>query len=92
VDGEETVACFTPAPTHRHSRYVYGGLLASLIDCHGTGTASAAAYREAGRRWQRAALPLRDRFAASGLPAADPMGVPLEIRGWVQEVKAARWW
>jgi acyl-coenzyme A thioesterase PaaI-like protein len=29
--------------------YVYGGLIASLIDRHATGTAAAAAYRAAGR-------------------------------------------
>lgn len=29
--------------------FVYGGLIASLIDCHGTGTAAAAAYKAEGR-------------------------------------------
>jgi acyl-coenzyme A thioesterase PaaI-like protein len=29
--------------------FVYGGLIASLIDCHGTGTAAAAAYKSEGR-------------------------------------------
>ena len=47
---QESVATFTPKPHHTAiPGYVYGGLLASLIDCHGTGTASAAAYREADR-------------------------------------------
>ena len=42
-DGEETVAHFRPRPSHMAiPGYVYGGLLASLIDCHGTGSASAA--------------------------------------------------
>ena len=45
-DGEETVATFHPQPYHIAAPgYVYGGLLASIIDCHGTGTAAAAAYR-----------------------------------------------
>ena len=45
-DGEETVAVFHPQPYHMAiPGYVYGGLLASIIDCHGTGTAAAAAYR-----------------------------------------------
>jgi len=49
-DGEETVAHFTPKPYHiAIPGYVYGGLLASLIDCHGTGSAAAAAYRAEGR-------------------------------------------
>ncbi|MDO8958710.1 MAG: PaaI family thioesterase, partial [Rhodocyclaceae bacterium] len=43
-DGDETVAHFTPAPHHMAiPGFVYGGLIASLVDCHGTGTASAAA-------------------------------------------------
>jgi len=49
-DGDESVATFTPKPYHiAIPGYVYGGLLASLIDCHGTGTAAAAAYKAAGR-------------------------------------------
>jgi len=42
-DGDETVAQYTPRPSHiAIPGYVYGGLIASLIDCHSTGTASAA--------------------------------------------------
>ncbi len=34
-DGEETIAVFSPAPYHMAAPgYVYGGLLASIIDCH----------------------------------------------------------
>ena len=50
-DGEETVTRFTPAPYHTAiPGYVYGGLLACLIDCHSTATGAAALYREEGRR------------------------------------------
>lgn len=49
-DGEESVAHFQPEPYHTSiPGYVYGGLLASLIDCHGTGTAAAAGYRAENR-------------------------------------------
>ena len=49
-DGEETVAIFNPRPYHiAIPGYVYGGLIASIIDCHGTGTAAAATYRAEGR-------------------------------------------
>ncbi len=43
----ETVARFRPWSKWRWANLgqVYGGLLASLIDCHGTGSASAAAGR-----------------------------------------------
>jgi acyl-coenzyme A thioesterase PaaI-like protein len=49
-DGEESVARFTPRACHIAAPgFVYGGVIASLIDCHGTGTAAAAAYRAEGR-------------------------------------------
>jgi acyl-coenzyme A thioesterase PaaI-like protein len=91
-DGEETVAVFHPRAYHiAIPGYVYGGLLASLIDCHGTGTASAAAYREAGRP-MGSEPPFR--FVTASLQVdylrPTPMGVPLEIRGWVQEVKGRK--
>src|SRR3989304_4344608 len=49
-EGEETVTRFTPRPYHiAIPGYVNGGVLASLIDCHGTGSAAAAAYPAEGR-------------------------------------------
>ena len=50
-EGDETVTRFTPEPYHiAIPGYVYGGLLASLIDRHGTGSAAAAAWCRARRR------------------------------------------
>lgn len=47
---QETVCRFDPKPYHTAMPgYVYGGLVASLIDCHGTGSAAAFAYRAEGR-------------------------------------------
>jgi acyl-coenzyme A thioesterase PaaI-like protein len=88
-DGEETVARFTPEPYHTAiPGYVYGGLIASLIDCHGTGTASAAAYKAAGRE-MGTEPPLR--FVTGSLHVdflrPTPLGPELEIRGKVLEVK-----
>ena len=49
-DGEEGVCHFTPKPHHTaFPGFVYGGLVASLIDCHSMATAIAAAYQAAGR-------------------------------------------
>lgn len=49
-EGDDMVTRFRPQPYHTAiPGYVYGGLIASLIDCHGTGTAAAAAYRAEGR-------------------------------------------
>ncbi|HQW36180.1 MAG TPA: PaaI family thioesterase [Thermoflexales bacterium] len=48
-EGDELVAHFTPREYHTAiPGFVYGGLIASLIDCHSTGTASAAAHKHAG--------------------------------------------
>lgn len=50
-DGEETVARFTAGPELSGGvpGHVYGGMVASLLDCHGTASAAAFAYRDAGR-------------------------------------------
>lgn len=91
-DGEEAVCTFTPAPCHiAIPGYVYGGLIASLIDCHGTGTASAAAYRAQDRAMDTEP-PLR--FLTASLRVdylrPTPMGVPLEVRAAVREVKGRK--
>jgi acyl-coenzyme A thioesterase PaaI-like protein len=49
--GEESLCRFTPSPWHAAGPpdVVNGGILATLIDCHGICTAVAAIYREEGR-------------------------------------------
>jgi len=91
-DGEETVAVYHPRPYHMAiPGYVYGGLIASLIDCHGTGTASAAAYRKEGRE-MGTMPPLRFMTASLHVDflRPTPMGVPLEVRGQIEEVKGRK--
>lgn len=91
-DGDESVCYFAPKPYHTAiPGYVYGGLLASLIDCHGTGTAAAAGYREADRAMDtEPAL----RFLTGSLHVdylkPTPLGVTLEIRGKVKEIKGRK--
>lgn len=88
-DGDDTIAVLTPRPYHTAiPGYVYGGLIASLIDCHGTGSAALAAYRAAGREpGTGPAL----RFVTASLHVdylrPTPMGPPLEARGRIVEVK-----
>ena len=91
-DGEETVCTFQPRPYHiAIPGYVYGGLIASLIDCHGTGTAAAAAYRAEGRAMDTEP-PFR--FVTGSLHVdflrPTPLGAPLEIRGRVKEIKGRK--
>ncbi|MEK4242201.1 hypothetical protein NYE39_09400 [Janibacter sp. FSL W8-0316] len=70
-DGEETVARFTPRPEHTAMPgYVYGGLIASLVDCHGTGSAAAAGHRAQGREMGTA--PRGARWAPSPRCATSP--------------------
>jgi acyl-coenzyme A thioesterase PaaI-like protein len=91
-DGDDGVCEFTPRPYHTAvPGYVYGGLIASLIDCHCTGTASAAAYRAAGR-------PMGSdppfRFVTASLHVnylrPTPIGVSLSVRARVKEMKGRK--
>jgi len=91
-DGEESVTRFTPAPFHTAvPGFVYGGLLASLIDCHSTGTAAAAMYRADGRAMD--SLPAY-RFVTAALQVSylkpTPLGPELEIRGSVREIRGRK--
>ena len=91
-DGEESVSRFTPDQHHvAIPGYVYGGLLASLIDCHGTGPAAAAAYRAEGRDMDSDPA---HRFLTASLHVdylkPTPLGVELEIRGRVKEIKGRK--
>jgi acyl-coenzyme A thioesterase PaaI-like protein len=91
-DGEESVCHFLPEPYHiAIPGYVYGGMLASLVDCHGTGTAAAAAYRAAGRDMDTEPA---FRFLTASLHVdylkPTPLGIELEIRGKVKEVKGRK--
>jgi acyl-coenzyme A thioesterase PaaI-like protein len=91
-DGEESVAAFLPQPYHiAIPGYVYGGLIASLIDCHGTGTAAAVKYREEGRTMDT--LPAH-RFVTASLKVdylrPTPLGVPLELRGAIAESRGRK--
>ena len=91
-DGEETTATFLPRPYHTAiPGYVYGGLIASLIDCHATGTAAAAAYRQADRE-MGTEPPLR--FVTASLRVdfvrPTPLGVPLEVRGTIREIASRK--
>jgi acyl-coenzyme A thioesterase PaaI-like protein len=90
-EGDEAVAVFQPKPYHTAlPGYVYGGLLASLIDCHCTGTASAAAYRAQAREMGTEPS-LRFLTASLRVDYLKPTPlVPLEIRARVKEIKGRK--
>ena len=87
-----TITRFAPRPEHTAvPGFVYGGLIASLIDCSGTGSAAGAAYRAAGRRPGEGA-PFR--FVTGSLKVSylkpTPLGPELEIRCKIEEVKGRK--
>ncbi len=91
-DGDETVTRFTPEPFHTAiPGYIYGGLIASLIDCHSTGTAAGAMYRAEGRAMDTEPA---FRFVTASLHVdylkPTPLNGPLEIRGRVKEIKGRK--
>lgn len=87
VRGDEVVADFVPASHHiAIPGFVYGGLVASLIDCHGMATAAAAYEHATGgaddgrvRRFVTASLHV-DYLRPT------PLGVPLRIRGRAKQI------
>jgi acyl-coenzyme A thioesterase PaaI-like protein len=91
-EGEESVTRFTPEPYHTAiPGYAYGGLIASLIDCHSTGTAAAAMYRAEGREMDT--LP-PFRFVTGSLHVdylkPTPIDGALELRGRVKEIRGRK--
>ncbi len=88
-EDDETVCRFKPESYHTaFPGYVYGGLIASLIDCHGTGTAASAGLRDKGIPPNTASL---ERFVTVSLRvdyvAPTPIDTVLELRGRVKESK-----
>lgn len=80
-DGTQGLARFTPRPEHiALPGFVYGGLLASLVDCHGVATAAAA---DAGD------VQTFPRYVTASLSVnflrPTPLGPELELRAWVKD-------
>lgn len=91
-EGDESVCRFTPLPHHTAmAGYVYGGIIASAIDCHGTGTAAAAAYRATGRDM---GTEPELRFVTASIHVdylrPTPIDAPMELRGKVKEIRGRR--
>ncbi|MGE7716877.1 Thioesterase superfamily protein [Priestia megaterium] len=92
--GEKTITLYTPTPEHTAiPGFVYGGLLASLIDCHGTGSASLALYRKNGYEIGDSAEP--PRFVTGSLHVdfnkPTPQGEVLKAIGTVEEIHPKKW-
>ncbi len=89
-DGDEGICRFTPA-VHQSGGFpgnIYGGLIASLVDCHCAGTAAAAKHRHDGFELGEKPIP---RFVTASLKVdylkPTPAGVELEVRAKISEIK-----
>lgn len=87
-EGDDCVCRYTPKDYYTGGvpGFLYGGMIASLIDCHGAATAAAAKSRESGE-------PI-GRFVTAKLTVnylkPTPLGVELEIRGRTKEIKGRK--
>ncbi|MDW0110287.1 PaaI family thioesterase [Sporosarcina aquimarina] len=88
-DGDQTVTYYEPEPDHTAiPGFVYGGIIASLIDCHGTGSAALALHRKNGYEPDSEELP--PRFVTASLSVnyvkPTPQGTLLKAIGTIEEV------
>jgi acyl-coenzyme A thioesterase PaaI-like protein len=92
-DGDESVCRFKPKHYHTGGfpENVYGGLIASLMDCHGAGTAYAATVL---KKESNAETDPASRFVTAALHvdylAPTPMNETLELRGTVKEIRGRK--
>ncbi len=92
-DGDEGVCRLVPANhfTGGMKNILYGGMIASLMDCHGAGTAAAAKARELKIEMKPGAMP---RFVTASLKVdyltPTPVGTEVELRARVEEIKGRK--
>ncbi len=88
-DGETVIATFQPQPEQNAGfpNVMYGGLVASLIDCHSVWTAIAATYKAEGR--EHGSLPAISYVTGSlnvRYLAPTPLDRPVQLRARVTEL------
>ncbi len=85
----ETLTEYLPSPEHiAIPGFVYGGLLASLLDCHSTGSAALALYHRMGHEPGDAAPVPRCVTASLKIDYVKPtpLGSVLSVRGHIVEM------
>ncbi|AXF25813.1 thioesterase [Burkholderia pyrrocinia] len=94
--GDETVARFTPEAKYSGGvpDHVYGGMIASLLDCHGAASAAAYAYQNEGRQIGEDLQPIR--FVTASLKVdfkqPTPLGVELVVTGKLRSLEGRKAW
>jgi acyl-coenzyme A thioesterase PaaI-like protein len=93
-EGEETVARYSPSPEYSGGvpHHVYGGLIASLLDCHGTASAAAFSCRAANRDMESEEGTIR--YVTASLKVdflrPTPMGTELTIKGRLRRMEGRK--
>lgn len=93
-EGNQTVSFYEPKENEVGiPGFLYGGLLASLIDCHGTGSSALALHRKNGHEPGSGEEP--PRFVTASLNVnflkPTPHGTILKLVGKVVEIHPKRW-
>lgn len=94
--GSETIARFTPDQKYSGGvpDHVYGGMVASLLDCHGTASAAAYAHQKEGLSVGNAKEPIR--FVTASLKVdfkrPTPLGVELLVKGSLRSLEGRKAW
>ena len=92
-DGNESICRFLPKKYHTGGKkdILYGGLVASLMDCHGAGTAAAAKVKELGIEIKKGEMP---KFVTASLKvdylAPTPVNTELELRGKIIDISGRK--
>jgi len=92
-DGNESICRFLPKEHYTGGKkdILYGGLIASLMDCHGAGTAAAAKVKEQGFEMKKGEMP---RFVTASLKvkylAPTPVNTELELRGIIKKISGRK--
>ena len=94
-DGEQTVSEFTPDASHiAVPGFVYGGVIASLIDCHSTATAAAAMAEASQHPLLGPGARTPPRFVTGSLHVdylrPTPLGEALVVRGKAREIRGRK--
>ncbi len=92
-DGDETVCRYSPRPEQcaGPTQYLYGGTIASLIDCHSVGTAIAGHYWREGRQIGEG----EDVWCVTGRLEVDylaptPIDRPVDLRARIEDVSGRK--
>lgn len=91
--GTHAIAHHSPSANHTGGvpGFAYGGLIASLLDCHGTATAAAGAYAAENRGLDSAPFM---RFVTGSLTVdylkPTPLDCTLELRGHIEKIEGRK--